>query len=96
MRKLLLFIIVGMTCYIHTAQAGLAEVRESARQNNCAPKKIQIYQQQLGTNPLTTYRVDCIEPKTVGENLPKMPSAMLIEGETSICRLLRPITDQQP
>lgn len=95
MRNIMFVIAASVFLCAQTAEAGTAEVRETARLNNCAPKKIQVYQQQLGNNPLTMYRVDCIEPKTVGENLPKTPSAILIACEANICRLLRPLQEQQ-
>lgn len=94
MRILATLLIVGITLYALPTEAGTAEARETARQNNCVPKKIQIYQQKLGNNPPTIYRVDCIEPKTVGENIIKTPPAILVECQTNLCSMLRPINDQ--
>lgn len=91
-----LFILVSIILlHASLAHAGTAEARETARLNNCTPKKIAIYQQSLGNNARTIYRVDCVEPKTVGENITKTPSAILVECDASICRMLRAVADQQ-
>lgn len=70
--------------------AGTAEARDIARLNNCLPKKVEIYQQKMGGDAQTIYRVECIEPKVVNENAPKMASAMLVRCDGSICEMLRP------
>ena len=74
------------------ALAGQPEAREAARLNNCAPKKIEIYQQSMGTTGQTIYRVQCTAPKTVGEaSGDKPPDALLIGCDDSLCTLLRPV-----
>jgi hypothetical protein len=75
------------------ALAGMAEAREVARQNNCLPKKIEIYEQRLGSNPATLYKVACIEPKTVGQNTTKTPSAILVQCDANLCSMLRPLQE---
>jgi hypothetical protein len=72
--------------------AAPADAREVARMNNCSPKKIEIYQQKMGSNSSTLYRVECIAPKTVGENVTPMPTSMLVQCEGSLCKMLRPLT----
>ncbi|MDD3182353.1 MAG: hypothetical protein PHD48_06080 [Alphaproteobacteria bacterium] len=95
MRSLVILFSFCILLHAQDTWAGPAEVRETARLNNCTPKKIQVYQQKLGKNALTIYRVDCIEPKAVGENLPKTPDSILVECESSMCRMLRALEEKQ-
>jgi hypothetical protein len=75
------------------AHAGQAEVRAVAIDNNCPPKKIEIYKQALGATNGTIYRVQCVLPKTVGaaDNAPKPLDAILVNCQQSMCDMLRPI-----
>lgn len=45
------------------ACAGLAEVRDAARQSNCPPKKIEVLRQSVGNSNETLYQVECNLPK---------------------------------
>ena len=77
-----------------TVKAGQAEVRDVAIANNCPPKKIEIYQQSLGENSDTVYRVQCTLPKTVGaaEGAGKPPDALLIGCKQNLCDVMRPVS----
>ncbi len=46
-----------------SAFAGLAEVRDAARQSNCPPKKIEVLRQSVGNSNETLYQVECNLPK---------------------------------
>jgi len=92
--RLLLFLplaFVVILSHVGPASASPAEAREVARINNCAPKKIEVYLQKIGGGSQTIYRVDCIPPKMVGENLPKLASTMLVQCNGSLCEMLRPM-----
>lgn len=73
------------------AQAGTAEARDVARANNCAPKKIEVFQNSLGTVGKTVYQVSCNLPKSSNANK-DAPDALLISCQDSICTLLRPVS----
>jgi hypothetical protein len=75
------------------AYAGQAEVRDVAIGNNCPPKKIEVYHQELGANGDTVYRVQCTLPKTVGDTdkEAKPPDAILVTCEQNLCEMLRPV-----
>jgi hypothetical protein len=79
-----------------TAHADMPEAKEVARINNCPPKKIEVYQQSLGSEGKTIYRVECTLPKTVGGDgsAPKA-SALLISCDDTICTLLRPVMNEK-
>jgi hypothetical protein len=79
------------------AQADQPEAREVARINNCPPKKIEVYQQSLGGEGKTIYRVECVMPKTVGDSANAAPqaTALLISCDQSLCELLRPVTEEK-
>ncbi|HAX91698.1 MAG TPA: hypothetical protein DCY07_05765 [Rhodospirillaceae bacterium] len=93
--KHLIFLIPLLFWGAGTAHAAPADAREVARINNCIPKKIEVYQQGMGVDSPTTYRVECIAPKTVGENVPKMPPSMLVRCSGSLCEMLRPLTESK-
>jgi len=76
--------------------AGVAEARDVARLNNCAPKKVEIFQQKLGDTLQTIYRVSCIEPKVVDDKAPKSASAMLVRCDGSLCEMLRAVDSSSP
>ena len=84
-------LILGFAC---PARADQAEVREIARNNNCPPKKIDVYQQSLGTEGQTIYRVQCTMPKVV-DDASKGPDELLIGCRDSLCALLRPYEEQK-
>ena len=75
------------------AMAGQAEVRDVALANNCTPKKIEVYQQSLGSDGDTIYQVQCNLPKTVGaaDGNTKTTDALLISCKMNLCELLRPV-----
>ena len=73
------------------AYANQPEAREVARINNCAPKKIDIYQNALGSNGKTIYQVTCTLPKTTDKESAAGPDALLISCDQSLCEVLRPI-----
>lgn len=81
----LLFVILA----VHPAcAADQAQAKEVARLNNCPPKKIEVYQQTLGAQGQTIYRVDCNMPKSKSEDGP-VSNAMLVSCDESLCELLR-------
>ncbi len=61
--------------------AGLAEVRDAARQSNCPPKKIEVLRQSVGNSNETLYQVDCNLPK------PKEASANQTNRITIKCQM---------
>ena len=69
--------------------ADQSQAREVARINNCPPKKIEVYQQSLGQNANTIYRVDCNLPKAKGGEDKPTSNAILISCDETICELLR-------
>ncbi|MDD5587379.1 MAG: hypothetical protein PHY92_10585 [Alphaproteobacteria bacterium] len=71
--------------------AAAAEAREVARINNCPPKKIEVYQQTLGNEGKTIYRVECNLPKAKDENAVQTADALLVQCNGSLCSLLRPV-----
>lgn len=90
MRDLLLLLVVPLFFCANEAHAGPAEARDIARLNNCTPKKVEVYQQKMGADAQTIYRVECIEPKAVNDKAPKMASAMLVRCDGALCEMLRP------
>lgn len=93
MRCLIVLLIGSMLLYAPQAVAAGAEAREIARQNNCTPKKVEIFQQKVGATMQTIYRVECILPKAVDDKAPKMATAVLIQCDGTMCELLRPLYD---
>lgn len=79
---------------MHPAWADQSEVKEIARNNNCPPKKIDIYQQSLGTEGQVIYRVQCTMPKMVDE-ANKGPDELLIGCRDSLCQMLRPYQEEK-
>src|SRR5277367_466217 len=67
------------------------QAREVARNNNCLPTKVDVYQQSLGSEGTTVYRVDCTVPKTSDANAPKGANALLVTCARNLCELLRPL-----
>jgi len=70
--------------------ADQAQAKEVARINNCPPKKIEVYQQTLGADGKTIYRVDCNMPKSSDDSV-KGADALLISCDQSVCEMLRPL-----
>ena len=77
------------------AHAGTAEVREAARINNCAPKKIEVVQNFLGGTGKAVYQVSCILPKMTGSEGASGPDAILIGCDQSLCTLMRPVSAEK-
>ena len=73
------------------ASAATAEAREVARINNCPPKKVEVFQQTLGSEGKTIYRVECNLPKAKDENAVASADTLLVQCNGSLCALIRPI-----
>lgn len=76
--------------------ADLPQAREIARINNCPPKKVEVYQQTMGSSGETLYRVTCTLPKTVGDipgTLP--PDSVLIRCENTLCTFNRALLQEK-
>ena len=83
----LAFWLQSVSC-VHAAGA---EAREVARLNNCAPKKIEVYQQKVGGEAQTIYKVECLTPKAVDDKGPPAANAVLIQCNGGLCDMLRPL-----
>jgi len=83
----LLYAMMGLA----PVSAASSDAREVARLNNCPPKKIEVYQQTLGTGGRTVYRVECNLPKGKDEQAVQTADAVLIQCDGSLCDLLRPV-----
>jgi len=73
---------------------GAAEARETARLNNCAPKKVEVLQQTIGADGTTIYRVSCTMSKTKDDSGAKAPDALLIKCDGTLCETLRPVSGE--
>jgi hypothetical protein len=91
MIKKLLFLSLCI-CFSLPAAAGQPEAREVARINNCTPKKIDVYQNQLGSEGETEYQVTCTLPKTADTASKPGPDALLIGCTDQLCELIRPMS----
>src|ERR1700735_447387 len=91
-----LFFALALTGFAVPAHADIdqIEAREVARNNNCTPAKIDVYQQSLGSQGSTIYKVDCTLPKMADPNAPKTDSSLLISCQDSLCDLLRPMAGE--
>jgi hypothetical protein len=69
-------------------QAGLAEVRDAARQSNCPPKKIEVLRQSLGSTGVTTYQVECNLPKAK-EQSSDTKNSIVVKCQQSLCQATR-------
>jgi hypothetical protein len=67
------------------------QAREVARNNNCTPAKVDIYQQSLGSEGTTIYKIACAAPKLADPNAPKTANALLVSCKKSLCELMRPV-----
>jgi hypothetical protein len=92
MRKAVVFLFLFTLITGAEAKAASADAREIARLNNCIPKKIDVYQQTLGNEANTIYRVECNLPKTADEKASPSASAVLIQCAGSLCEFLRPLS----
>lgn len=70
--------------------ADQAQAKEVARINNCAPKKVEVYKQSLGSQGQTLYRIECNVPKSKGDSAPGA-TALLVGCDESLCQLMRPL-----
>ncbi len=73
------------------AWAGQPEARAVALMNNCPPKKIEVFQNSLGSMGKTLYQVTCTMPKTTDKDAPAGPDALLISCDGTLCDLVRPL-----
>lgn len=90
MKQIIAAIFIGLTALPVTAFAGQAEVRDVALSNNCPPKKVEIYKQQLGTDGEVVYRVQCNVPKTTGDNGGTPPNdTIMISCRQNLCAFVR-------
>jgi len=88
MRFVAAFFVLMMT--LGSAQAADQwQAREVARMNNCPPKKIEVYQQTLGTDGKTIYRVECNMPKGKGDSSTPTASALLVACDETLCEFQR-------
>lgn len=94
-RAAFIIIFLALAGFATQARADQAEAREVARLNNCPPKKIEVYQQSLGAESTTVYRVDCNLPKATGETAGNRPDTLLISCDGSLCALLRPLAAEK-
>ncbi len=76
------------------ADTNQVEAREVARLNNCTPTKVDVYQQSLGSEGATLYRVGCALQKTSDASAAKGADALLISCRENLCELLRPMTGE--
>ena len=78
------------------AYAGIPEAKDAARLNNCVPKKVEVYQNQLGGEGKVVYLVSCTLPKTTDKDAPKdAPDSLLISCDQSMCTLLRSLAPEK-
>jgi hypothetical protein len=91
-----LFITLTLISAAQPARADIDQIqaREVARNNNCTPSKISVFQQSLGSEGRTIYRIDCAMPKTDDVNAPKGANALLVNCKKNLCELLRPMTGE--
>lgn len=74
--------------------ASTSDVRYVALENNCPPKKIEVYNQKVGGQAEATYRVECALPKQKDESQ-KTADAILIRCRYDLCTFLRPELAQE-
>lgn len=89
-------LVVAVTAVAPPSYAGQAEARETARMNNCPPKKIEVYRQNMGESGETVYRIECNMPKMVDAtaNVPQA-SALLVSCTNALCHPLRPLESEK-
>jgi hypothetical protein len=86
---ILLYVLIGAGV---SHAAAPADAREVARNYNCPPKKIEVYQQSLGREGKTVYRVECNLPKAKDEKAIQTATALLVQCDGNLCALLRSVT----
>lgn len=79
----LFFSLAPLPCH-----AGLAEVRDAARQANCPPKKIEVLRQSLGATGETSYQVECNLPKAK-EQSGDGKNSIVIKCQQTLCQATR-------
>ena len=84
------FVLVALLSF-GKSEAAPADAREIARLNNCPPKKIEVFQQKLGTDASTIYRVECNLPKAKDETS-KTADAILVRCDGSLCEFLQAVS----
>jgi hypothetical protein len=89
-KKLLIVAVITVFNIAPAHAADQAQARQVALLNNCTPKKITVYQQSLGSQGETIYRIDCNMPKASDDSA-KAASALLVSCDESICQMLRPL-----
>ena len=78
------------------AFAGQPEAREVARLNNCTPKKIDVYANQLGGEGKTIYQIACTLPKTTDKDASKdVPDSLLVACDESLCEVMRAVAPEK-
>ncbi|MBP7252717.1 MAG: hypothetical protein KBA75_04450 [Alphaproteobacteria bacterium] len=78
----------GLLLLTFPCQAGLAEVRDAARQGNCPPKKIEVLRQTLGSTGETTYQVECNLPKAK-EQRADTKNSIVVKCQQTLCQATR-------
>jgi cytochrome c5 len=75
------------------AHADLNQVaaREVARNNNCTPKSVDVYQASVGSEGATIYKVSCDVPKAADPNAPKPADTLMIRCDENLCQVLHPV-----
>jgi len=86
-------ILVSVLLYSSSAHAGVAEARETARLNNCSPKKIEVLSNNLGQSSQTIYRVECNMPKVRADGVADAAQALLIRCDGALCDRLRAVSN---
>lgn len=71
-----------------TSHAGLAEVRDVARQSNCPPKKIEVLRQSVGAAGETVYQVECNLPKAK-EQSAEAKNSLVVKCQQALCQVAR-------
>lgn len=86
----LLYLLIGAGA---AQAASSSDAREVARNYNCPPKKIEVFQQSLGREGKTVYRVECNLPKAKDENAVQTANALLVQCNGNLCTLLRSVAE---
>lgn len=74
--------------------AASSDAREVARINNCPPKKIEVFQQTLGMEGKTVYRVECNMPKVKDDKAAPTANALLVQCVGSLCAPVRMVGNE--
>lgn len=68
--------------------AGEAEVRDTARQYNCPPKKITVLRQSVGMESTISYKVECNLPKATEQKEGGI-SSLTVTCRLNLCQIAR-------